>query len=217
MRQRTIFAALVAGLCALLLAPGAWAQPPDDRRDDSRYDDRDDDRDEDHRFALGLAAGVVEPDEEGEIYYTAGFRIHLFGGDDDDEPGDDDWRYERRGDIEAYLEPEVGYWERDDVGRSESDFSVGVNAIGVVPGRTVDYFFGVGLGFHFLDTQIDVADPAVPDIDESDEVFGGNFQVGLDIHFSRAVSLYGAGRFDVLEGVEDTLQSKVYMGLRFWF
>ena len=210
MKQRTIFAVLAAALCALLLAPGAGAQQQrDDRRDD---DDRDNDRD----LAFGVAAGVVEPDEEGEIYYHAAFRWRL-DDEDDDRRGDDDWRYASRGDIEAYFEPEVGYWERDEAGRSESDLSVGVNAIGVVPGRSVDYFFGVGLGFHFLDTQIDVADPAVPDVDESDEVLGGNFQVGLDIHLTETVALFGAGRFDVLEGVDDTLQSKVYMGLRFWF
>ena len=214
MKKNTILPVLAAALCALLLAPAAWAQ---EQRDDRRDDDRDDGRDNGRQLALGLAAGIVEPDDEGEIYYSAALRIRLFDDDEDRRRGDDDWRYASRGDIRAYLEPEIGYWERDEVGISESDLSVGVNAIGVVPGQTVDYFFGVGLGFHFLDTQIDVADPAVPDVDESDEVLGGNFQVGLDIHLTRAVSLYGAGRFDVLEGVDDNLQSKVYMGLRFWF
>lgn len=215
MRQRTITVVLAAVLCALAAAPGASVQAQEERRDDRR-DRRDDRDDRDHdRFALGLAAGVVEPDDAGEIYYLANFRIRLFGGDD--ERREDDWRYASRGDIRAYLEPEVGYWERSEDRLSESDLNVGINAIGVVPGRTVDYFFGVGLGLHFLDTQIDVADPAVPDVDESDEHFGGNFQVGLDIHLGRTVSLFGAGRFDVIEGVDETLQGKVYMGLRFWF
>jgi len=215
MRHRTIIAVLAAVLCGLAAAPGASAQvqePPDEPRYQRGEDD---DTERSSRFALGLAAGVVEPDDEGEIYYQASFRIRLF--ENDREQGDDDWRYSSRGDIQAYLEPEVGYWERDDVGLSESDLNVGINAIGVVPGQAVDYFFGVGLGLHFLDTQIDVADPAVPDVDESESNFGGNFQVGLDIHLSRAVSLYGAGRFDVIEGLDETLQGKVYMGLRFWF
>ena len=71
----------------------------------------------------------------------------------------------------------------------------GVNAVGVIPGRAVDYFFGVGLGVHFLDTQIDGvgAQPAGL-VDESDAHFGGNFQVGLDVHMSRHVSLFGTGR-----------------------
>lgn len=214
MRQRTIIVVLAAALCALAAVPGASAQVGEERRQDRR-DDRDDDRDGSRRFALGLGAGVVEPDEEGEIYYLGAFRIRLF--ENDRERRDDDWRYASRGDIQAYLEPEVGYWERDEDRFSESDLNVGINAIGVVPGQAVDYFFGVGLGLHFLDTQIDVADPAVPDVDESDSHFGGNFQVGLDIHLGRTVSLFGAGRFDVIEGVDETLQGKVYMGLRLWF
>lgn len=214
MRQRTIIVVLAAALCALAAVPGASAQVGEARRQDRR-DDRDDDRDGSRRFALGLGAGVVEPDEEGEIYYLGAFRIRLF--ENDRERRDDDWRYASRGDIQAYLEPEVGYWERDEDRFSESDLNVGINAIGVVPGQAVDYFFGVGLGLHFLDTQIDVADPAVPDVDESDSHFGGNFQVGLDIHLGRTVSLFGAGRFDVIEGVDETLQGKVYMGLRLWF
>ncbi|HSL81595.1 MAG TPA: hypothetical protein VLF66_02390 [Thermoanaerobaculia bacterium] len=215
MRHRTIIAVLAAVLCSLGAAPGASAQVQE-RPAEPRYQrGDDDDRERSRRFALGLAAGVVEPDDEGEIYYQANFRIRLF--DDDRERRDDDWRYASRGDIRAYLEPEVGYWERDETGFSESDLNVGINAIGVVPGQVVDYFFGVGLGLHFLDTKIDVADPAVPDVDESDSHFGGNFQVGLDIHLGRAVSLYGAGRFDVIEGLDETLQGKVYMGLRFWF
>lgn len=205
MRQRTLFAVVAAGLAALLLAPGAWGQQRDDRRDGDGG-----------RFAFAVGAGVVEPDNEGEIYYMGALRIRLFR-DGDRRRGDDDWRYAGRGDIEAYIEPEIGYWERDGVGRSDSDLNVGVNAIGVIPGRAVDYFFGVGLGFHFLDTRIDVADPTVPDIDTSDEHLGGNFQVGLDFRLGRAASIFGVGRFDVLEGVDDTLQSKVYMGMRFRF
>lgn len=214
MKQRMIIVVLAAALCALAAASGASAQVREERRQD-RSDDRDDDRDGSRRFALGLAAGVVEPDEGGEIYYLGAFRIRLF--ENDRERRDDDWRYASRGDIQAYIEPEVGYWERDEDRFSESDLNVGINAIGVVPGQVVDYFFGVGLGLHFLDTRIDVADPAVPDVDESDSHFGGNFQVGLDIHLGRAVSLFGAGRFDVIEGVDETLQGKVYMGLRLWF
>lgn len=198
MTQRTTFAAFAAALCGLLLAPGAWAQRQDDGRDD---------RDGDQRFAFGVGAGVVEPDAGGEIYYTGMLRIRI---SDDDSRGDDDWRYDRRGDIRAYLEPEIGYWERDEVGRSESDLNVGVNAVGVVPGRVVDYFFGVGLGMHFLDATIN-------NVDQSDEHFGGNFQVGLDVHLGRTASVFGAGRFDIIEGLDETLQGKVYMGLRFWF
>lgn len=201
MTYRIPTAAMTAALCALLVVPAAQAQ--------SQYDERDS-----RRFGLALGAGIVEPDDAGEIYYHAALRYKL---SDRDERSDDDWRYASRGDIQAYIEPEIGYWESDDRGFSQSDLSVGVNAIGVVPGRTVDYFFGVGLGVHFLDTQIDVAAPGAPDVDESDEHFGGNFQVGLDIHLGESASLFGAGRFDVIEGLDETLQGKVYMGFRFRF
>lgn len=208
MKHRSQFVALVAVLCALACASAGLAQ---DRRD-GRSDD-DDSRD--RRRSLALGAGVVEPDGGGEIYYHAAFRFQV-SDEHDDERGEDDWRYARRGDIEAHVEPEVGYWERDESGFSESDLSVGVNAIGVVPGRAVDYFFGVGLGVHFLDTQIDAA-PGRAALDDSDEHFGGNFQVGLDVHMSPSTSIFGTGRFDVIEGVDETLQGKVYMGFRFRF
>lgn len=165
------------------------------------------------RFGLALGAGIVEPDDEGEIYYMGALRIRL--GDDDRQQEGDDWRYASRGDIQAYIEPEIGYWERDEVGATESDLNVGINAIGVVPGRRVDYFFGVGLGLHFLDTEIRSAGRTT--FDESESNVGGNFQVGLDIHLSESASVFGAGRFDIIEGLDDTLQGKVYMGLRFNF
>jgi hypothetical protein len=166
-----------------------------------------------NRFALALGAGVVEPDGQGELYYTGALRFRI--GRDEHRQQGDDWRYANRGDVRAYIEPEVGYWSRDDQGTSESDLSVGVNGIGVVPGRIVDYFFGVGLGVHSIDTKIEAG--GVTTFDESDTKFGGNFQVGLDIHMTDSVSLFGTGRFDIIEGLDDTLQGKVYAGLRFRF
>lgn len=209
MKHRSHLVVIVAVLSTLAFATGGFAQ--------DRYDDRNGDRDRDGslRYGLALGAGVVEPDSSGEIYYHAAFRIRV-SHDNDERRGKDDWRYASRGDIQAHFEPELGYWSRDDKGISESDLSVGVNAIGVIPGRAVDYFFGVGLGVHFLDTQIDAA-PNRQALDESDSHFGGNFQVGLDVHMSRNVSLFGTGRFDAVEGAQETLQGKVYMGLRFRF
>lgn len=202
MKHRSHLVAFIAILGALIFASQGLAQ---DRRDDRNDDGR-------GRFALALGAGIVEPDGGGEIYYHGGFRIRV--SRDEDRRREDDWRYAGgRGDIEAHIEPEVGYWERDENGVSESDLSVGVNAIGVVPGRAVDYFFGVGLGLHFLDTQIEAA----PELDESDSHVGGNFQVGLDVHITPGFSVFGTGRFDVIEGLDETLQGKVYMGARFRF
>jgi hypothetical protein len=205
MKQRTFLAMLAAILCSALLAPAGFAQDRDDDRDDDDNDGR--------RTAIGIGAGVVEPDGIGEIYFHGAVRIRLFD-DEDEGRDDDDWRYAGRGDIQAHIEPEIGYWESDDSGRSDSDLSIGVNALGLIPGRVVDYYFGVGLGFHFLDTRVDGVGTQ-PDLDESDEALGGNFHVGLDVHLGENVSLFGTGRLDVVEGREDTLQSKVFMGLRF--
>jgi len=196
---KTLVVLAACCLCALTLAVPAHAQ-----RDDGSASDR---------FALALGAGVVEPGGQGEIYYSGALRFRL--SKDEHRQQGDDWRYANRGDVQAYIEPEVGYWSRDDQGTSESDLSVGVNGIGVVPGRIVDYFFGVGLGLHAIDTKIEAA--GVTTFDESDTRFGGNFQVGLDIHMTDSVSLFGTGRFDIIEGLDDTLQGKVYAGLRFRF
>jgi len=166
------------------------------------------------RFALSLGAGVVEPNGQGELYYTGALRFRLSKDEHRQQQGDD-WRYAHRGDVQAFIEPEVGYWSRNDKGVSGSDLSVGVNGVGVVPGRVVDYFFGVGLGLHSIDSKIESA--GVTTFDQSDTKFGGNFQVGLDIHLTDSTSLYGTGRFDIIEGVDDTVQGKVYMGLRFRF
>lgn len=208
MKHRNCLAMLAAILCATLLATPGHAQ--------DRDDDRDGDGDErnERRVALGLGAGVVEPDGSGEIYFHGAVRIRLFDDENDDDRDEDDWRYAGgRGDIQAHIEPEVGYWESDEDGASESDLSVGLNAVGLIPGRVVDYYFGVGLGLHFLDTKIEGIGTQ-PDIDESDEAFGGNFHVGLDVHLGEHVSLFGTGRLDVVEGQDETLQSKVFMGLR---
>lgn len=212
---------IVAGALACL-ALGAGAQVTEaqanQQRSYNQADDRDEARDEDNRFALGLGVGVVDPSGVGELYYTANLRFRILDGDDDEsERAEGSWRYEQTREIQAYIEPEVGYWKESTARSKQSDLSVGVNAIGVVPGAVVDYFFGVGAAVHFYDTQIDSTSPQVPAVDESDTHLGGNFQIGLDIRFGDTVSAFGTGRFDLIEGVEDTIQGKVYLGLRFRF
>ncbi len=207
MKHRTMIVVAAALLCLGALAPAAQAADQQQKQQQHAASD--------YRYALALGAGVVEPDNTGEVYYYGGLRFRLHG-DEDRAPEKGDWRYERRGDIVAFIEPELGYWESNNSGLKESDFSVGVNGIGVIPGRTVDYFFGVGLGVHFLDTNIAATQNRAA-LNNSDSHVGGNFQVGLDIRMSRAVSLFGTGRFDIIEGVSNTLQGKVYMGLRFRF
>lgn len=224
---------IVAGALACL-ALGAGAQVTEaqtnQQRSYNQADERDKAQNEDDRFALGIGVGVVDPSGVGELYYTANLRFRILDGDDDEvERADGAWRYDQTHEIQAYLEPEIGYWEESTEtttrtnnvvttrSTNQSDLSVGVNAIGVVPGAVVDYFFGVGAAVHFYDTQIDSTNPQDTRVDESDTHLGGNFQIGLDIQLGDTVSAFGTGRFDLIEGLEDTIQGKVYLGLRFRF
>jgi hypothetical protein len=212
---------IVAGALACL-ALGAGAQVTEaqtnQQRSYNQADERDKAQNADDRFALGIGVGVVDPSGVGELYYTANLRFRILDGDDDEvERADGAWRYDQTHEIQAYLEPEVGYWQESSATSDQSDLSVGINAIGVVPGAVVDYFFGVGAAVHFYDTKIDSTNPQVPAVDESDTHLGGNFQIGLDIQLGDTVSAFGTGRFDLIEGLEDTIQGKVYLGLRFSF
>lgn len=173
---------------------------------DDRYDDEDDYGDRNYAFAVG--AGLVAPGEEVETYLMASFRIRV-----GDRGGrGDDWRGRREGGIEGYIEPEIGYWEASESGLDGSDLLVGANIIGVVPFGNVDSFFGAGAGVHFIDAAL-LGDDAA-EADDSATKLGLNTQFGLDIHLSEAWSVFGAGRFDLVQGAEDNLQAKVYLGLR---
>lgn len=153
-------------------------------------------------YSLGLALGLVDPGGDVEPYYHAGLRIRL---------GDREARRTRSsGGIRGYLEPEISTWESD----TTSDTLVGVNLLGVVPFSRVNYFFGVGAGVHFYD--VDVTTGGVT-ISESDERLGMNAQFGIDVHVSDNVSVFGTGRFDLVEDSDDEVQDKLYLGLRFNF
>jgi len=173
---------------------------------------------DDGKFAVAVGGGIVEPDGGGEIYLTGGFRFRIGGGGGGgDQDTEYDWRGKNpkraEGGIQAYLEPEVGYWSRSDEGIDTTDLLVGINFLGVVPGSRADYFMGVGFGVHFLDTQWE----ADPDLDASESVLGGNLQVGLDLKFADHLSLFGAARFDLLDSDAYSDQFKIYGGLRFRF
>lgn len=212
---------IIASSLACFLAAGsaaAQAQSANPQRSYSQPDEREGEQGDDDRFAFGIGVGVVDPSGVGELYYTANLRIRILDGNNDDvERADGAWRYDQTHEIQAYIEPEIGYWQESDDNIDQSDLSIGVNAIGVVPGQVVDYFFGVGAAVHFIDTQIDSSNPQIPSTDESDTHLGGNFQIGLDIQLGDTVSAFGTGRFDLIEGLEDTIQGKVYLGLRFRF
>jgi hypothetical protein len=196
-------------LAALLCGGMASAQS---MQDDDRYEDEDD-RDVD-RFAFGIGAGFVEPTGDVENYLMASLRIRVSGRDGGDR--NRDGRGGNRGGdegISGYIEPEVGYWERSgEAGEvSGSDLLIGANLVGVVPFGNVDTFFGVGAGVHFIDTSLLENDPFA---DDSETKLGGNAQFGLDLYITDSFSAFGAGRFDLVQGSQDSVQSKVYLGLR---
>jgi hypothetical protein len=180
---------------AVLLPAGmAQAQSSDDRQDRDRDDDHRGDR-----FALGVGAGLVEPLNKTETYYMASLRIRTSGRGSDQG-------------ITGYLEPEVGYWTSTDQSRPKgSDLLLGVNLIGVVPLGAVDSFFGVGAGAHFIDAAL-AADDAT--LSGRDTKFGANAQFGIDLFINRKLSAFGAGRFDLVQGASNRVQTKVYLGLR---
>lgn len=196
--RRWLTIAAVAGGMLFLGGNQAWAQ-----------DDDYDGEDEVYNWALAVGVGLVEPANQTETYLTAAFRMRVARGDEEDEDG-----YRRaRGDksIQGYLEPEIGYWESTNDLVEGSDLLVGLNLIGAFPFAAAETFLGVGIGAHFIDASLLEGDPRQ---DGSDTRLGVNAQFGLDLHLTRSLSAFGAGRFDLVQGAADEVQSKAYLGLR---
>lgn len=158
-----------------------------------------------YNYALGVGVGLVEVGQT-ENYLSAALRIRVGrDGDDDEGAGRRD-----RG-IEGYVEPEVAYWESSNDLIEGSDLLVGVNLIGAMPFSRAESFIGVGVGVHFIDAQLLEANPA---LDDSETKLGANAQFGIDLRLSRSLSAFGTGRFDLVQGSTENVQSKVYLGLR---
>jgi hypothetical protein len=190
-------------LTVAVLLPAGMARAQGNDRDDR---DRDDDRGDRDRFALGVGVGLVEPLNKTETYYMASLRIRTSGRAEGREG-----RGGNEG-ITGYLEPEVGYWTSSDKSRPKgSDLLLGVNLIGVVPLGAVDSFFGVGAGAHFIDASLAANDTS---LSGRDTKFGANAQFGIDLYITRKLSAFGTGRFDLVQGSSNRIQSKVYLGLR---
>jgi hypothetical protein len=173
--------------------------------------DRDDDRDGDEisNYSLAVAVGLVEPENQTETYYTAQFRIRLGRGEDGDDNGGGRARQDRS--IQGYLEPEIGYWKSTADNVSGSDTLVGVNLIGAFPFAAAESFLGVGVGAHFVDSSL-LENRA--NVKGSETKLGVNAQFGLDLRITDSLSAFGTGRFDLVQGAKDNVQSKVYLGLR---
>jgi hypothetical protein len=188
---------------ALLTANLASAQSRSDRDRDDR-----DDRGEPTipNYAVSVAVGLVEPSGQTENYYTAALRIRLGRNEDEDDRGG---RRDRG--IQGYLEPEIGYWKSTDRLIKGNDTLLGVNLIGAFPFSSAETFLGAGVGAHFVDSKVLRADP---NLTGSQTKLGVNAQFGIDLNLTRTLSVFGVGRFDLVQGAKDNVQSKVYLGLR---
>ena len=183
----------VLGL-ALLASQPAFAQSNDDDEDEDNAP---------YNYALGVGAGLVEVGQT-QNYLTANLRIRVGRGDEDDRGSVDR-------SIQGYIEPEIGYWESTDDFIEGSDLLVGVNLIGAFPFSVAESFLGVGVGAHFIDSSL--LDGGSLE-DESETKLGANAQFGIDLRLTRSLSAFGTGRFDLVQGSTDNVQSKVYLGLR---
>jgi hypothetical protein len=116
--------------------------------------------------------------------------------------------------MKGFLEAEVGYWKDSELVPFESDLLIGVNVIGVLPTRAVDFFFGGGVGVHFIgeSEQQDEADAA-----QGGARFGTNIQFGVDMNLTDPLAFFALGRYDILQGDIVDFQAKILVGARFRF
>lgn len=187
------------------------------RAQDSQSRDGDPNRDpyadykEEKRFALSVGIGLVEPSNGSftEPYLSAALRIRA-GHKDEADYGSVD-----RG-IRGYIEPEIGYWETSKArgGGKASDLLLGANLIGVVPFGNIETFFGAGAGIHQIDGALLKDNPTKTG--NSTKV-GVDAQFGVDLFLGEHLSAFGTGRFDLVQDAQDSLQTKVYLGLRAHF
>ncbi len=200
----------------LLGATATFAAPQEGGDTYVQHDKRD--WEDEGKYSLGLALGLISLDDPGqaddvEFYGTINFRIAV--GPGHDRPGG--WR--------GYIEPELGYWESGTgtAGQSSqslgrSDMLLGLNIVGVMPFNAVDFFVGAGAGIHFIDQDIRrFTSTGSIDSSDSDEALGVNAHFGVDVGLSRKASLFGVGRFDIVDDTSNSLDAKAYLGLRLRF
>ncbi|HEV8240344.1 MAG TPA: outer membrane beta-barrel protein [Thermoanaerobaculia bacterium] len=170
--------------------------------------------DEEGRFAIGVGAGMVQTSGSSDPYFTANLRSRIgyrSAGD------------ERQGSVFGFVEPEVGYWTRDNNGIESKDTLLGVNLGGAVRLRSFEYFIAGGVGYHMINRDVRTA-LGTRSLD--DNSLGVNAQFGFDVRVTESVSLFGVGRFDLVQVDDknsvtssdkspDDQQTKVYLGVRF--
>jgi opacity protein-like surface antigen len=151
--------------------------------------------------SLGLGAGLV--DKRGDVgstfWVTANYRFRL---------GDRLW-----------LEPEVGYWEKNDsrpgVDFSVEDLNFGANAILELGGSgtgELQPWVGAGLGLHRVKG---VADVGEVELGETQSKLGIHLLGGLDFGLTDSFDLFAALRYDIVS--DRWSQLKAYGGLRYKF
>ena len=204
MRGQTKIAAFAAA--GLLVSGLALAQGTED----SQRDDRD--RDREARSSLAVGVGLVNADAQTQTYLMAALRLRVGGHQRDD---DGDWRGRRpESGIRGYFEPEIGYWKAgNDLGNGK-DQLIGFNLIGVIPLGPVDSFFGAGAAYHRIDASILTG---VPTAAGTESKLGVDAQFGIDLYLNHHLSLFGAGRFDLVQDLRRDVEAKAYLGLRVRF
>ncbi|HET9766009.1 MAG TPA: outer membrane beta-barrel protein [Thermoanaerobaculia bacterium] len=171
--------------------------------------------DEEGRFSIGLGAGMVQTSGSTDPYFTANLRSRI---------GDREAGEERHGSVYGFLEPEVGYWSRSENGLDGNDTLLGVNVGGAVRLRSFEYFVAGGVGYHMLDRDVITGSGSNVQVrNVSDDNIGVNVQFGFDVRVSELLSVFGVGRFDLVQiddndsttaSSPDEHQTKVYLGLR---
>jgi hypothetical protein len=165
-----------------------------------------------YQNALGLAIGLNRDDVSAEKMLLANFRISVLGRGED---------MSREDSAAGFLQPEVFYWERKlkdflptstAYARPDSDLGFGLNFLILEAQTSVSYFFGVGINLHHLTNVMDEKTKERADRNR----LGGNVQIGVELPLSKSFTLWGAGRWLVIQGssaVIDTSQLQVYGGL----
>jgi hypothetical protein len=161
-------------------------------------------------WAIGLGAGIVQPDGGSEAYWSANLRRRVSARSTE---GSQEGVHPPEG-LKAYLEGEVGYWKQSTATTEDKDLLLGANLIGAVPTRNADIFIGVGFGAHFTDTALL---RGATRTSTSKTRLGGNLQFGVEARVSERFGVFGVGRIDFISGDRNRQQFKVWGGVRYRF
>jgi hypothetical protein len=164
--------------------------------------------------ALAFGVGLDRVSGQGLFYLTGNYRFNWWD-DDESESIESTLRSRGRSRMKGFLEAEIGYWKDSELIPFDRDLLIGLNAIGVLPTRSVDFFFGGGAGVHFIGESEGLPEGYEPV--EGGAKFGANIQFGIDMNFTDPVALFVLGRYDLLQGEVINYQAKILVGARYRF